>query len=114
VATKSKVSAGKMICQTGTEAVCQKWFQVAQTNQVATSKVVETTLRNRMIRERGKRGLLELESIFDRSQIFETFQPVGWFLLFDERFAQIEIILTVQTGRIIHPDRGQARFPTFA
>ena len=67
---KVKVSAGKMICQTGSEAVCQKWFHVAQTNQVAASRVVDTTLRNRMIRERGKRGLLELECIFRPSSDF--------------------------------------------
>ena len=53
-----------MICQTGREAVCQKWSLVAQTNQVAANKAVENTLRNQMIRDRGKRGLLELECIF--------------------------------------------------
>ncbi len=63
MATKSKLSACKMICHTGIKAVFQKWFHVAQTNQVAASKVVEKMIRNRMILARGMRGSLGFESI---------------------------------------------------
>jgi hypothetical protein len=61
---KIKVSARRMICHVGMAAVLQKWVHVAHTNQVAASKIVENTLRNQMMRARGRRGSLELESIF--------------------------------------------------